>query len=155
MSTTNQNQDSFEALAHVAMDFLITDFSFRCTASSQRLVRYESSSVFCEIGQGDYDAEVYSRVGRLGAPGVLPDQPSERLDFGLFLAVTDPTGYQHLHREVPYACARQPADIARVLARFADGFKVFGRGLLEADPETYQRARELRFWHAPNLAKES
>jgi hypothetical protein len=154
MNTPNQNADSFEALAHAAMDFLVTEFGFQCTTSNQHLVRYESSAVFCEVGHGDYDAEVYARVGRLGALGVLPDQPSERLDFGLFLAVADPTGYQCFHQEVPYACAREPVNIARVLARFADGFRIFGRGLLEADPEIYQRARELRFWHAPSLPTE-
>lgn len=155
MSAPTQQTDSFETLVHAAMDFLCTEFGFRCITSSQSLVRYESSAVFCEVGHGDYDAEVYARVGRFGAPGVLPDQPSERLDFSLFLAVADPAGYRTLHQDVPYSCAREPASIRRVLVRFADGLRVFGRGLLEADAETYQRARALRFWDAPMLPPDS
>jgi hypothetical protein len=90
----------------------------------------------------------------LGAPGVLPDQPSERLDFGLFLAVADPAGYAAIHRDVPHSCARKTEGIQKLLANFARGLRTYGSGLLSADPKTYAEARELRFWHAPTLPPE-
>ena len=146
--------DSFEELAHEAMDFLVTEFGFRCVSSARKLLRYESPSIFVEVGHSDYDAEVCARVGRLGAPGVLPDQPSERLDFGLILAVADPAGYAAIHRDVPYSCARQAEGIHKLLANFARGLRAYGSGLLSADPQTYAEARKLRFWHAPTLPPE-
>jgi hypothetical protein len=154
MSTAPKQSDPFESLAHEAMDFLVTESSFRCVSSARRLVRYESSLVFVEVGHEDHDSEVYARVGRLGAPGLLPEQSTERIDLSLFLAVADPEGYKTLHRDVPYSCAQHEEEIQKVLTRFAHGLRAHGIGLLTADPKTYAKARELRFWHAPELPPE-
>lgn len=151
MTIDSDKPTSFEVLAHGEMDPIMAAHGFECASSDMACVRYESASVFFEIGHAGYDGEVYARVGRLGAPGVLPDQTSERIDFGLFLAVMDPAGYLRCHRDVPYSCAREFVKMRAILARFARGLRDHGSPLLEGDRETYCRARELRFWHAPQL----
>jgi hypothetical protein len=115
-------------------------------------VRFESPTVFFEVGYtASYDCEVYARIGRLGAPGVLSNSLEERLDFGLFLSVADPDGYIEFRRIVPNNIATSEGQIRRVLSYFSIGLGQYGIPLLSADDKTYAHARELRFWHAPDF----
>src|SRR5690349_12633881 len=99
MSDDRTSENGFEASVHEAFDFLSLDSGFRCVASKPDVVRYESPSVFFEFGYSvSHDHEVYARFGRIDAPGVLPGEPAECLDFGLFLAVADPIGYAAIRR---------------------------------------------------------
>ena len=122
---------------------------FSVVDSAPDVVRFESDKVFVELGHASYDREVYARIGRIGAPGVMPDQSSERLDFSLYLAVRDPQAHLSLCRDVPYACADTEAQVQRVLSYFRAGLELHGRGLLCGDESEYSFARDLRFWHAP------
>jgi hypothetical protein len=153
---SERNKAFFESCAHEAFYFLSTAFDFRCMASGQTLVRYQSPAVFFEVGHSvSYDHEVYARIGRIGVPGILPDQAPERLDFGLFLAVADPPAYLALRHDVPYACASTDYHIRRVLSYFSSGLRQHGAQLLAADTDAYSRAHELCFWHAPQLPPEA
>ena len=110
--------------------------------------------MFCEVGHETRDSEVFARVGRLGVAGVLPDQTTERLDLGLFLAVADFGAHQALYREVPYACAVDERQMQRVLSHFASGLRRYGAGLLAGDSETYTAARKLTFLDVPMFRDE-
>lgn len=145
-----RDETCFERCAHQAFDFLSTDFDFSCVESDQTLVRYQSPAVFFKVGHSvSHDHEVYVRIGRMGATGILPEEASERLDFGLFLAVADPPAYLALQHDVPYCCASTDHHIRRALSYFSSGLQQHGAQLLAADADAYSRARELRFWHAP------
>jgi hypothetical protein len=151
MHDDRSSENGFEGSAHEALDFLASDLGFRCVTSKPALVRYESSLVWFEVGYSvSHDQEVYARVGRLGGPGVLPEEPAERLDFGLLLAVADPSGYRAIRRDVPYSIARSEEQVRRVLSYYAVGLRLHGMPLLAGDGAAYSRAREVRWWHAPD-----
>jgi hypothetical protein len=151
MHDERSSENGFEANAHEAFDFLASDLGFRCVESKPALVRYESSLVWFEVGSAVCcDHEVYARVGRLGAPGVLPEELAERLDFGLLLAVADPGGHRAIRRDVPYSIAQSEEQVRRVLSYYAAGLRLHGMPLLAGDGAAYSRAREVRWWHAPD-----
>jgi hypothetical protein len=156
MDNAQQACYGFEVSAHKLFDSLCTGSGFRCVESRPDFVRYESSSVYFEVGFSvNYDREVYSRIGRIGFPGVLPDQSAERLDFGLLLAIADPAASDEVHRTVPYAIATSEQQVRWVLSYFASGLRVHGQALLTGEAEAYERAREARFWHAPDFPPEA
>ena len=143
MHDEQASENGFEVRAREAFDFLISDLGFRCVVSKPALVRYESSMVWFEVGYAvSHDHEVYARVGRLGAPGVLPEELAERLDFGLLLAVADPSGYAAVCRDVPYYIANSEEHVQRVLSYYAAGLKRNGMPLLAGDEPTYSQARD-------------
>jgi hypothetical protein len=151
MHDERTSENGFEVSALEAFDFLASDFDFRCVASKHTLVRYESSVVWFEVGYAvSYDHEVYARVGRRGAPGLLPEQLAERLDFGLLLAVADPGGYTAIRCDVPHYIAHSEEQVRRVLSYYAAGLRRYGMPLLAGDGPAYARAREVRWWHAPD-----
>jgi hypothetical protein len=151
MNKARISENGFEANAHEAFDFLVSDFGFRCAASTPTLVRYESPVVWFEAGYAvSYDHEVIARVGRISAPGKLSEEPAERLDFGLLLAVADPDGCAAIRRDVPYCIAHSVEQVRRVLSWHATGLRRYGTALLAADGPAYSRAREVRWWHAPD-----
>jgi hypothetical protein len=142
----------FDAAAHEALDSQFIDSGFQCTESRADLVRYESPLVYFEVGYSvGYDFEVYARIGRIGYPGVLPDDPSERLDFGLVLAVADPCGYAEHCQAVPHSIATSDEQVKTVLAYIAAGLRTHGRPLLAGESGAYEKGRGLRFWHAPDV----
>jgi hypothetical protein len=147
--------NGFEDAAHEAFEFLCSEAGFRCAKSEPDLVRYESGRVFFEVSYAvDYDYCIDAYIGRFGVPGLLSEQSDESISFGLFLAVADPVGDAAIHREVPYYIANSPEQVRHVLMHFAAGLRSYGQALLSADEIAYSRARELRFWHAPNFPYE-
>ena len=133
-------ENGFEAAAHQAFDFLGSHSDVRCVESKPDLVRYESPSVYFEVGYSvAHDCEVYARVGR------LPLQPAQRLDFGLFLAVADPGAYTPIRRDVPANIAHTEEQIRRVLSHYATGLRRHGLPLLAGDETAYAQARGLRW----------
>jgi hypothetical protein len=53
---------NFPEEVRAAFEFLIEKYGFRNVASTSRKVRYESNTVFIEIGYGSYDCEVAIRI---------------------------------------------------------------------------------------------
>lgn len=152
----NTGRSGFQAVAHTAFDYLCSELGFGCVLSDSSQVRYESPVVFFETGYSDsYDCEVYARIGRLDVPGILPEERSERIDFGLFLSVCDPETYKKFSVEFPANIAHSEEEIKRVLSYFCEGLKRHGMPLLTADDETYVFARGLRFWHSPGFPPEA
>ena len=140
---------AFRSAVHEHFGRLLSGLGFSAVESTPEVVRFESDRAFVELGHAPYDREVYARIGRIGAPGIIPGESSERLDFGLYLAVKDPEAHFSLCRAVPYACADTENQVQRVLSYFRAGLDFHGRKLLLADDLEYSLARDLRFWHAP------
>src|SRR5688572_25171511 len=143
MSDDRTSENGFEASVHEVFDFLSSDCGFRCVASKPDIVRYESPSVYFEIGYSvNHDNEVYARFGRINVPGVQPGELVECLDFGPFLAVADPVEYAAIRHSVPYYIAHTELQVRIVLSHYARGLRRYGP-LLSGDEAVYARAREL------------
>ena len=139
----------FEAAAHEAFVRLCAGSDFRCVESYPNRVRYESPSVYFEVGYSvSHDREVYARIGRVGSSG-------ERLDLGLLLAVADPAGYAELRRIVPCTIVASAEHLGWVLRYFAAGLESHGQPLLVGESCAYGRAGGVRFWHAPDFPPEA
>jgi hypothetical protein len=145
----NVSPTAFRSAVHEQFGRLLSGLGFSVVESAPEVVRFESDAAFVELGHAPYDREVFARIGRFGAPGIIPGESSERLDLSLYLAVKDPEAHLSLCRAVPYACADTEDQVQRVLSYFRAGLNSHGRKLLLADDWEYSFARDLRFWHAP------
>ena len=116
-------------------NFLELHYGFSRTEISRSHVRFENNLVFFDITADARDG-ICVDFGRFDAPGVLPQDKSEKLSLNTFL------GALQTHR----GTLKNTSDDLE-LQRLAAGLEQFGHGLIIGDSALYELVRQLRFWH--------
>ena len=118
-------------------DFLSDRFGFRRTVISPSHIRYDTGSLYFDVTTDSRDGTGVD-FGRIGQPGIVPDQPHERISLGTVLgAIQTSLG--------TYKQWKRPPE--QELAALYVGLVEYADALNSANPELYAQLRELRFWH--------
>ena len=118
-------------------DFLSDRFGFRRTVVSPSHIRYENGSLYFDVTTDSRDGTGVD-FGRMDHPGIVPEQPRERISFGTVLGAIET--FLGTYKQ----WARPPE---QELAALSAGLFECADSLTAADPELYRQLGELRFWH--------
>lgn len=117
-----------------AFAFLASD-GFSCVSSSSSKVRYESSSVYLEVGHSERDGEVAISFGRLAK--------NEEFSFTLFLRLVN----SKLERELGERLVENRNQLRECLAKLAVALRENGRPILMGDQLVFERMKHVRWWN--------
>jgi hypothetical protein len=124
--------------------FLESHYEFSRTEISRSHVRFENNLVFFDITADARDG-ICVDFGRFDAPGVLPQDKSERLSLNTFLGALQTHRGTFQRATVEDFTAKDFSDLE--LQQLAKGLEQFGHGLILGDSDLYELVRQLRFWH--------
>lgn len=129
--------------ARSAFEFLIENYGFRGVAATSHKVRYESKTVFIEIGYGSYDCEVAIEFGRL--------ERDETFSFTGFLRLVNPQLEKQMGDRIAYELDKVRTD----LIALARALQSEGQAILKGEDSIFERMKDVRWWDfEPEALKE-
>jgi len=125
---------NFAAEAQTSFAFL-EKYGFKSALTSAHRIRYQSDRVYIGIQRGERDGEVSISFGRLAM--------EEEYSFTLFLRLKNPA----LEKALGERLAWDGLQLQECLSRLADALRQEGQSIIEGTDETFERMREIRWWH--------